>query len=247
MNYLSFANVYDILMNDVDYKGWADYINKVFNRYKANPKLMLELCCGTGSITLELAKSGIEMIALDKSLEMLNIAQQKAYNDKQNILFINQNMTDFELYGTVDTVGCFMDGINYITDIKHLRKMLNLVHNYLNPRGLFIFDIRSEYGLTEVVGNNTFAENVEEVSYIWNNSFNKKSKISNMELTLFTKDGDAYRKTTEIHKLRAYSEAEINEELAEAGFEVLDLFENLTFKRPDAKSQRIFWVVRKKN
>lgn len=247
MNYSGFAYVYDLLMRDVNYNEWTSYIEQIFKRYKCKPEIILELGCGTGNITLELSKRGYEMIGLDKSSEMLCIAKEKALLNMQDILFLNQDMVNFELYGTVDVIGCFMDGLNYIISKKDLQKVLKLVMNYLNPGGLFIFDIRSIHGLADVIGNNTFAEVNEEVSYIWQNYFNNKSKISNMELTLFIKEHNNFKKYSELHRLRAYSVDEIHEYLKQSNFEVLGAFDNFTFKKLGDTSQRICFIARKKN
>ena len=147
-----FSNVYDKLQ-DADYDKFYSYYKSVFSKYNLDPKLVLDLGCGTGSIAVKMAKDGYDMIGLDLSFEMLDIARKKAEKENADILFLNQDMTDFELYGTVDAIISSMDSINYITEDGGLLKLFKLCNNYLNPDGIFIFDINSEYKLKEVLGN----------------------------------------------------------------------------------------------
>lgn len=244
MIYNNFAYVYDDLM-DVDYIRWVDFLEKIYEKYKVNPSLVLELACGTGNISIELAKRGYEIIGIDISLDMLSVAKEKALQQEQEILFLYQDMTNFELYGTVDSIICCMDAVNYVVNPKALKRMFRLVQNYLNSDGLFIFDIRSEYALSQVVGENTFVEDNEYISYIWQNHFDIKKKISTMDLTVFAKQGNLYKKFNEVHKLKCYSIEEISDILQDAGLKLLGVFDNLQLKKPGNASDRIFFVSKK--
>lgn len=246
MNYTDFAKVYDLLMDDTDYQKIVNYIEKIFNKYKFQPKLILELGCGTGNISIELAKRNYDIIGLDKSIEMLNVAKEKAMKNNQDILFVNQDMTKLDLYGTVDAVCSMVDSINYLTSTNDITKTFKLVNNFLNPKGLFIFDTRTEYYLSHIIGNNTFAENYEDVSYIWGNSYDGKHHISHMELTMFIKEQNGYNKVTEMHQLKAYSIEELTTALSNSGFELLKTYDDVKFSRPKDTSQRIFFVALKK-
>ncbi|NLV37499.1 MAG: class I SAM-dependent methyltransferase, partial [Clostridiaceae bacterium] len=148
--YRDFAFLYDRLMWDVDYIGWADYVEGMFERSKVNPRLIADLGCGTGSFCLEMAKRGYEMIGIDQSVEMLNCAKQKTLDAGADILYLNQDMTSFELYGTVDAITCLMDSVNYVTYKNDLKRLFRLVNNYLNPDGLFLFDINSPYKFEQI-------------------------------------------------------------------------------------------------
>ena len=135
--YNSFAKVYDRLTDDVDYDRIFQYVEKIFAKYQVNPELVLELACGSGNFTKRLVDSGYDVIGIDSSVEMLDIAKEKC----PQALLLQQDMTDFELYGTVDAIICILDGVNYVTDKRKLRRMFKWVENYLNPEGIFIFDI----------------------------------------------------------------------------------------------------------
>lgn len=245
MSYNNFAYIYDTLMNNIDYDKWVDYLEDIFAKHDTVPKLILELACGTGNISTRLAKRRYELIGLDKSIDMLSVAQNKCFADNLDILFINQDMCDFELYGTVDCVICMMDAVNYILDSKLLSTMFNLVYNYLNYEGLFIFDMRSEYALSEVIGNNTFVEDSEDITYIWQNEYNSKKRISQMDLTFFVKDGLFYEKFNEIHKLKSYTIEEMSQILHNSRLQNLGIFNDLSFNAPRKNSQRIFFVSKK--
>ncbi|MCL2774345.1 MAG: class I SAM-dependent methyltransferase, partial [Oscillospiraceae bacterium] len=161
------AQYYDILNYNADYKKVADYIEDVFIIYGKSPELVLDLACGTGSLTVELDKRGYDMIGLDSSPEMLSVA----YAQKPNILWINQDMCGFELYGTVDAVVCCFDSLNYILDEEKIDKCFGLVRNYLNPGGLFIFDVNSKYKFENIYANNDIVLENSGVFCSWQNSY----------------------------------------------------------------------------
>jgi len=244
--YTSFADFYDRLTHDINYSKWADYLQSAFSRFGANPKLILELGCGTGSLAVELSKRGYDMIALDSSTSMLNKAYQKALKANADILFINQDMRSFELYGTVDAVICFLDSINYITSLQDLKKVFKLVNNYLNPGGLFIFDINSHYKLSTVLGNNTFYELDEDISWVWINTYNEKDRITTFDITFFVRNEDGlYQRYDETHTEKAYTGEEIAKTLASAGLILIGEFGDLSFDPPDDREERIFYVAKK--
>ena len=160
------AKVYDRLQ-DVDYEAFADYYEAVFRRFGCKPELVLDLGCGTGSVTLPLARRGYDMIGLDSSVDMLEAAMEKARDEGRDILFLNQDMTAFELYGTVGAMVCALDGVNYLTGDGQVEEMLSLLHCYLDPGGLLIFDINTQYKFREVLGGRTFVYDEEDVYCVW--------------------------------------------------------------------------------
>lgn len=243
--YTDFAYVYDKLMHDVDYGKWADYIEAIFAANGLKPSLVLDLGCGTGSFCMEMTGRGYEMIGIDGSADMLSCAKTKAVNGGLDILYLNQDIADFELYGTVDAIVCLMDTVNYITHKKDVSRLFKLVKNYLNPGGLFIFDINSDYKLEHILGNNIFYEVNDEVTYIWANSYDRRTKICEFDLTFFAREGDTYRRYDEVHFERAFSRAEIKEMVASTGMDVLNMYNELSFSTPSQKSKRIFFVCRK--
>ena len=182
-SYSKFADLYDRLMSDVEYKERSDYICQLLNSCNIKPNgkslfnpeshpIIADLGCGTGTITIDLAERGFEMIGIDISPEMLSQAMDKSIASGKRPLFLNQDMTCFELYGTVDAVLCSLDGINHVTDENTLMEMFKCVENYLNPGGCFIFDINTEYKLKNVIGNNIFYEVYDDVVYLWQNELN---------------------------------------------------------------------------
>jgi SAM-dependent methyltransferase len=243
--YGDFAYYYDRLMRDVDYSMWADYVTDIFERFKCRPGLAADLGCGTGSFCLEMAKRGYDMIGIDVSAEMLSIAKQKADSANAGILFLNQDMASFELYGTVVAITCLMDSVNYITYKNDLKRLFRLVHNYLNPGGLFVFDINSPYKFENVLSSNVFCETSEDVSYIWQNSFDKRSGLCRFDLTFFVKEGQYYRRFEETHYERSYGTDELSRMLRSAGLAVQGIYDAFAFKKPGPKSERIFFVCAK--
>ena len=239
--YNEFAYLYDELINDVDYKSWADYYFKIFSRYGLKPKLGLDLGCGTGNMTVELAKRGIEMTGIDLSEDMLMVAREKS--EGLDILYLNQNMSEFELYGTVDFVVSSLDCINYITDKRELLRVFKLVNNYLDPGGIFIFDINTAYKLENVIGNNTFVLEDDNVFCTWQNEYDKKRKICDFYLTFFCKNGNEYTRFDEQHSERAYEIDEIKTLIESSGMKLLKVYNSLSFDNYKKNSERVFFVA----
>lgn len=245
MIYRDFAFYYDRFMRDVDYGKWADYINEIFGRNKLKPELITDLGCGTGSFCLEMAGRGYEMIGVDRSTEMLSCARQKSLEADTDILFLNQDMTSFELYGTVDAITCLMDSVNYVTYKSDLKRLFKLVANYLNPKGLFVFDINSPYKFENILSSNVFCETDKEASYIWQNSFDKARRLCRFDLAFFVREGECYRRFDEVHYERSYAKEELTVMLAAAGLEPCSIYGEFTFKKPLDKCERLFFVCKK--
>lgn len=148
--YESFASVYDLFMDDVDYDGWVKYIEEIWKKFNVNPELICELGCGTGNITLRLAEKGYDIIGVDLSADMLSEARKKAAEKGLDVLFLLQDMREFELYGTVNSILCLCDSLNYITEDEDIQEVFDLVNNYLHPGGVFIFDLNTEYKFREI-------------------------------------------------------------------------------------------------
>ena len=169
--YTSFAEVYDTFMDNVPYEEWAEYLAELLREYDIEDGLVLDLGCGTGSLTEILATKGYDMIGADGSAEMLEIAMEKKAQSGHDILYLLQDMREFELYGTVRAVVSVCDCVNYITDEKELEQVFRLVNNYLDPEGIFIFDFNTEYKYKEILGEQTIAEDREDCSFIWDNYY----------------------------------------------------------------------------
>jgi len=243
--YNNFAYVYDKLTLDIDYKKWADYVEKIIQKYKVKASMILELGCGTGSFGIEMARRGYEMICLDLSSDMLNRAYEKSVEAGTDILFLNQDMSSFELYGTVDVIVCLLDSFNYLTRPAQAQKMLKLVHNYLNPGGLFIFDVNTQFKFENIISDNVFYEIDDDITYIWQNQYNAATRKARFDLTFFVREGQVYRRFDETHYERAYNHQEILELVSKSGLEYVTAYNHLTFKKPTETSERNFYICRK--
>lgn len=241
--YQRFAEVYDEFMQDVSYSQWADYIEALWQRYGARPQLVLDLACGTGSLSVELSGRGYEMIAADQSEDMLNQAREKAEEAGQHILFLEQDMREFELYGTVDSILCTCDSLNYLLEPAEVRQVFRLADNYLNPGGLFIFDVNTEYKFRQIIGDGVQAETYEDAAYIWQNYYYEEEKINEYQVTFFQKCGELYKREEEIHYERAYDISKLQEWLEEAGMKVLGIYDGFTMDTPNEHSERICFVA----
>ena len=252
--YDSIASVYDNINSGIDYIAWADFIEKCFKKYlKDKPELVLDLACGTGSMTLELASRGYDMIGADMSGEMLTEAMDKAYDRNiEDVLFLKQDMRSFELYGTVGAIVCCLDSVNYLTEDGDLEKCFNCAHNYLDPDGLFIFDVNTPYKFINVYGDNhyifedknSFGDNV----YCgWQNEFDPETKLCNFYLSVFTEGEDGrFDREDEVQTERCYTKDELTENLEKSGFEMLGFFGDYTMSAPKEDCERWYIVARAK-
>jgi len=243
--YTGFAAVYDMFMDNIPYEEWCGYLTGLLEEYGIRDGILLDLGCGTGSLTELLAARGYDMIGVDYSEEMLELAMEKREKSGRDILYLCQDMREFELYGTVRAVVSICDCMNYITEPEDLVTVFKLVNNYLDPGGIFIFDLNTEYKYKEVMGDCTIAEDREDSSFIWDNQYEPEEKINIYDLSIFVKEeGDLYRKYQETHYQRAYSLEEITEALTEAGMELAAVYDAFTKDAPKADSERIYVIAR---
>ena len=245
--YTSFAEVYDQFMDNVPYREWADFLQEILQKEGINDGLVLDLGCGTGSMTEELAGRGYDMIGVDNSEDMLEIAMEKRQESGHDILYLLQDMQEFELYGTVRAVVSVCDSVNYVTEKEELEQVFRLVNNYLDPGGIFVFDFNTEYKYREVLGDRTIAENREDSSFIWDNYYYEEEHRNEYELTLFIQEADQkelYHKYQETHFQRAYTLEEIRELLEKSGLRFVAAYEDYTKEAPGKGSERICVVAR---
>ena len=244
--YTSFAEVYDTFMDNVPYEEWAEYLAELLQEYDIEDGLVLDLGCGTGSLTEILATKGYDMIGADGSAEMLEIAMEKKAQSGHDILYLLQDMREFELYGTVRAVVSVCDCVNYSTDEKELEQVFRLVNNYLDPEGIFIFDFNTEYKYKEILGEQTIAEDREDCSFIWDNYYYEDENMNEYELTLFIKEQDSnlYRKYQEMHYQKAYTLDAMRELIEWSGLEFVTAYDAYTRKAPTETSERICVVAR---
>lgn len=244
MAYSVFAEVYDRLMSDCDYHARAEYLLGLFSRFGKKPKLMLDLCCGTGSMSVELMKQGIDVIAVDMSSEMLSVAKEKAANMNYNMLCLCQDATKLDLFGTVDGAICTLDSLNHIIDYDDMCEAIAKVSLFLEPGCLFVFDVNTQYKHSDILANNTFVIDDEDVYCVWQNY--TEDNITDITLDLFIRSGDNYHRGTEQFSERAYTDSEIDHAIEMAGLEKVAVFADMTFEAPMHDCERKIYTVRKK-
>lgn len=277
--YQSFARVYDLFMDNVPYEEWCEYIKGLLSEYGIEDGLVLDLGCGTGKMTRLLQAAGYDMIGVDNSEEMLEIAREaesepferteagkdeevsgktEAGTDEEPlvqdvlgegaehpILYLLQDMRQFELYGTVRAVVCICDSLNYILEESELLTVFRLVNNYLDPAGVFIFDLNTVYKYKEELGETTIAENREEGSFIWDNYYDEESGINEYDLTLYIREEDGlYRRYEETHYQRAYELDTVKRLLAEAGMEFAAAYDAFSREPARPDSERIYVIAK---
>ena len=241
--YTTFAQVYDLFMDNVPYEEWSNYIVSVLKEYGIHSGVICDLGCGTGKMTRLLAKAGYDMIGVDLSEDMLAIASGQ---NEEGILYLCQDMCELELYGTAKAMVSVCDSINYLLEEDEIVWTLQSVNRYLEPGGIFIFDFNTVYKYETVLGDTTICENREEGSFIWENYYDKEEQINEYDLTLFIKEGELFRKFEETHYQRCYSLDEVKEAAKEAGMDFVAAYDAFTRESVKDDSERIYLVFRER-
>ena len=266
--YSDFAGVYDELMDNVPYESWCENIAALIERYgisrpvgESRPEgeessetenllaserdLVLDLGCGTGTLTQMLHKRGYDMIGVDNSPEMLGIAMEKSAKGGGGILYLLQDMRELELYSTVGTVLSVCDSLNYLLEEKELLQVFRLVNNYLYPGGLFLFDFNTIYKYSQVIGDAVIAENREDCSFIWENYYHEQEEINEYDLTVFVQEeGEHFRRFVENHLQRGYTPQTMCDLVEQAGMQVIRLLDADTLGGVTDQSQRVYVLAR---
>ncbi len=258
--YTGFAEVYDVFMDETPYEEWMGEIIRCIDMYGISKKktdvdgtedilqternLIVDLGCGTGTLTEMMAQEGYDMVGIDNSQEMLTIAMEKRDAAEHETMYLLQDMREFELYSTVGTVICVCDSLNYLLEEEELLTTFRLVDNYLYPEGIFIFDFNTVYKYSEVIGDTTIAENREECSFIWENYYHPEEAVNEYDLTLFIKEGDFYRKFEETHYQRGYTFQTIKDLLEQAGLKIVEAMDADTKENVTDSSERIRIVAK---
>lgn len=239
--YSEFAYVYDeLIREDIEYEKVCDFIENIFTEYDKNPNLICDLACGTGNITIPMSRRGYDMIGVDISPEMLDVAKSKQAG--KDILFLCQDMKKLDLYGTCDAFLCMTDGFNYITGMKSLEYIFSRIRNcFIEPNGIFIFDVSSAYKYKNVLGNNTFICDKDDIFYTWENNY--KEPMCKMELNFFKKCGEKYKRFSETQIQRAYTKNQICTLLKKSGFSQVDVYGGYTFDPPSSDENRLIFVA----
>lgn len=269
--YSDFAGVYDTFMDDTPYEEWAEYITGLLKEYgiteseagemgkapdkdlAAERRIVLDLGCGTGTLTELLAAAGYDMIGIDNSREMLNIALSKKEKSGQDILYLCQDMREFELYGTVGAVVSVCDSLNYLLEEEEILHTFRLVNNYLYPDGVFIFDFNTVYKY-EMIGDVTIAENREDCSFIWENCYHAGEEINEYDLTIFARmqgkecggeeEGESFRRFAETHYQRGYRLETMRTLVEKAGMKFITAVDADTHGPVRKESERIYVIAR---
>lgn len=241
--YTGFAEVYDEFMEDVPYEKWRDLVVAELKKEGIADGLVLDLGCGTGTFTRMLAEAGYDMIGVDGSQEMLMEAREKTAD--RGILYLCQDMREFELYGTVRAIVSTCDTMNYLLTPEDFIRTLRLANNYLDPGGVFIFDLNTLYKFREVMGNTTIAESGEDASFIWDNYFDEETGRNEYDLTLFIRqENGLFARVSEVHEEQGYAPEQILEFIARSGMEYVRAFDAETGGEPHETSEKVFYVVR---
>lgn len=256
--YTGFAQVYDLFMDNVPYEQWSEYLISMLREYGVPEGLVLDLGCGTGKMTRLLARAGYDMIGVDNAQEMLEIAVDqessrgaeqipKGVGKRKDILYLCQDMREFELYGTVAAVVSVCDSMNYLLEEEELLTVFRLVNNYLDPGGIFIFDMNTLYKYRELLGETTICENRREGSFIWENYFDEEEQINEYDLTLYVREEDGrYSRFEETHCQRGYELEVIRRLLEEAGMEFVAMYDSFTRNMVRKDSERVCFVARER-
>lgn len=240
--YTIFSEVYDKLMNDVPYEKWSENIENIWSKCGIAPSIVLDLCCGSGTMTELLSKKGYDMIGIDLSVDMLMKAREKL----PKTLLLNQDMTKFELHGLVDSIVCLCDSMNYLTKETDILKTLKCCNKYLVDNGILIFDMNTKYKFQTQLGDNIFAENFENFSYIWENYFDKEENIHEYQTTFFIKnEDDTYEKFEETHYERFYDIKTMEALIKKSGLKLEAIFDENIYNKPNDFSERLYFICRK--
>lgn len=247
--YSILSEVYDEINGEIDYSGWADFICEIIRRYgRIETRDVLDLACGTGRMTVELARRGYSMVGVDLSPEMLARATDAAQDAGQSdrILLLCQDMCGFELYGTVEAAVCCLDSVNHITDAKALRRCFLLLHNYIAPDGLFVFDVNTERKFRELYGENSYVFECEEGVVTWQNFYNADRGVCDFLIDVFRERPDgAYERFSECQRERLWTSRSLKKIIAESGFELVGIYEDTDFTPATDNGLRHYYVIRR--
>lgn len=267
--YTDFAAVYDTFMDETPYDVWGNFVAGIIDKYGVSKpansdqgkeiaedsedaleqerNLVVELGCGTGSFTQVLKRKGYDIMGIDLSPEMLDLARKKSYEAGLDIMYLEQDMRELDLYCTAGTIVSVCDSVNYVLEDEELIETFKLVNNFLFPKGVFIFDFNTLHKYRDVIGDATIAENREDCSFIWENYYHEEEHVNEYDLTIFvklSKDEEIFRKFTETHYQRGYTLEEMKGFVAAAGLEFVTAIDADNHKEPDEESERIYIVAR---
>lgn len=246
MQYRDFATIYDRLMDDFDYPAWAQHYLKLIQRMGGTARRVGECGCGTGSLSVELAKRGVQLVSGDISEDMLRLAGEKARKNGLMIPFVRQDMRHLSFHRPMDAIIAGCDAVNYLLSVADLDAFFEAAFRNLKAGGVLAFDISSPYKLMDLTGDGFFGEEREEITYLWQNRADREKRLITMDLSFFVRQsGDLYRKFRETHVQRAHTQGEILEALKRAGFLGAGVYGDFGFEPPGDKALRLHFAARK--
>ncbi len=244
--YGNFAHYYDILTGNISYKDRAAYFDMLIKKHGGKKNLLLDLACGTGSLSEEMCRLGYDVIAVDGSEEMLNEALDKKFDSGLNIQYLCQDMTKLDMFGTIDVTICALDSLNHLPDLDAIKQTINRVSLFCEPGGLFIFDVNTPYKHKNVLGNNTFIYDMEDVYCVWQNTYTEEDNRVEMWLDFFEKqENGSYERYDESFSEIAFDDAVIEKIVADSGMEIVGKYDYDTTEPTKADSEKIVYVVHK--
>lgn len=244
-SYTVLAKYYDELTRDVEYDKWSKYLSEIFIKHDTRVETVLDLACGTGTLSFSLCDNGFEVIGVDASNDMLSIAYQKSLKREAGPLFLQQDMRELDLYGTVDAAVSCLDSLNYLTSHDSINKTFSRLKYFIRPGGLFIFDLNTDEKFKRMSGE-AFIRETERVFCVWSADYDEDTRLCSMRLDLFNRRGELWERTSEEHLEYAHTDLDLRKALENNGFEVLAVYDQFAFSPPEAESERIFYVARRK-
>lgn len=243
--YESFSFYYDRLTENVDYGALCEYICGIFADYGVRSGILLDAACGTGTMSVLMSEKGFDVIGTDASADMLSEAQNKMYESGRDILFLCQSFEELNLYGTVDAAICTLDGINHLTDEKEVQTAFDRISLFMNPGGVFVFDVNTVYKHRNVLADNTFVYDMDDVYCVWQNFSDPQTDTVEMSLDIFENEGESWYRSCDSVTERAYPDEKIRQLLNSAGFEVLEVCDFMTREAVRENSEKAVYVCRK--
>ncbi len=246
MSYDDFSRFYDLLTDNVEYEKRADYFCRLLSMCGIEEGILLDLGCGTGSMSVKMAERGFDVIGVDSSIGMLNAAQQKMFESGKHMLLLNQNMQEIDLYGTVDCAICVLDGINHLDSADDVKKTFEKVSLFMNSGGAFAFDVNTIHKHKNVLADNVFVYEPDGLFCVWQNNFNETDNSVEISLDFFEEEDGVYYRSSESFAERAYELGDIKKWLENSGFEVVGIYDDLTTDEVEYDSERAVFLARKK-
>ncbi len=246
MSYDNFSDFYDLLTDNVEYEKRADYFCRLLSMCGIKSGILLDLGCGTGSMSVKMAERGFDVIGVDSSVGMLNAARQKAYENGAEILLLNQNMQEIDLYGTVDCAICVLDGINHLEGEADVKRTFEKVSLFMNKGGAFAFDVNTIHKHKNILADNVFVYEPDDLFCVWQNDYNPDDNSVDISLDFFEEDGGVYYRSCESFTEQAYELDVIKLWLEKAGFEVVGIFDDLTTDPVNPETERAVFLAKKK-